>query len=379
VPVTLDGTGSPESCREEFTLDTTQVLDQYFQTLERRDRFSGVVLVTHGQTQLYAGAYGYASRSWRVRNTLDVRFDTASITKLFTSVATLQLIDRGALAFDTVVIDFLGLEGTAISRKVNVFHLLTHSSGIGDDCEEENGEVYEDLWKTRPNYSVTETADFLPQFVHRPPNFPPGQGCRYCNCSFVLLGLMIENATGMSYRDYVRQNVFARAGMAHSDFFRMDRVHENVAEGCDPIRDEAGSVVGWKKNVYSFPPIGSPDSGAHVTAGDLDRFLRALKAGDLLSPELAEAFLTPQVHYRDMDGWTKMYGYGLWFFVDQSGQVVCCQKEGINAGVSGMIRHFPDRDINVVILSNMESGAWEPVWNIHDMVVDGSLGQATIT
>jgi CubicO group peptidase (beta-lactamase class C family) len=159
-------------------MHATGELNQYFQELEVQDKFSGVVLITQGQLQLYAGAYGYASRAWKVKNTLDVRFDTASITKLFTAVATLQLIDWGLLAFDTGVIDFLALDDTLISRQVNVFHLLTHTSGIGDDCEEEDGESYEDLWKTRSNYAVTTTTDFLPQFIHKPPNFPPGQGCR---------------------------------------------------------------------------------------------------------------------------------------------------------------------------------------------------------
>lgn len=124
-----------------------------------------------------------------------------------------------------------------------VYHLLTHTSGIGDDAEEENGESYEDLWRTKPNYAVTTTADFLPQFIHKPPNFPPGQGCSYCNCSFVLLGLMIEKISGMNFRDYVRQNIFTRAGMPHSDFLRLDRVYENVAEGCDPLCDEKENVV----------------------------------------------------------------------------------------------------------------------------------------
>ncbi|MCP4540565.1 MAG: beta-lactamase family protein [Chloroflexi bacterium] len=348
-------------------------LNQYFQELEQQNKFSGVVLVTRGESQLYAGAYGYASRPWKIKNTLDMRFDTASITKLFTSVAVLQLIDQEAFAFDTGVIDFLGLEDTAISEDVNVFHLLTHSSGIGDDCEEEDGEEYEDLWKTKPNYSVTETADFLPQFIHKPANFPPGQGTRYCNCSWVLLGLMIEKVTGMAYRDYARENVLAKAGMTYSGFFRMDEAHENVAEGTDPICDGDDNVIGWKKNIYSFPPVGSPDAGAHVTVADLDRFLRAVKAGKLLSPELTEAFFTPQVQDREIDDWTRWYGYGVWFYVDKSGQVICCQKEGINAGVSGMIRHFPDRDINVVILSNMIGGAWGPVWKIHEMVVAGEF------
>jgi CubicO group peptidase (beta-lactamase class C family) len=348
-------------------------LDHYFQNLEKEELFSGVVLITHGNSAIYSGAYGFASRSWKIANTLDTRFDAASVTKLFTSVATLQLIDQGLFDIETSVIDFLKLKGTSISEEVNVYHLLTHTSGIGDDSEEEDGEVYEDLWKTKPNYLVTTTADFLPQFMHKPPNFPPGKNCRYCNCGYVLLGLMIEEASGMTYRDYVRQHVFTRAQMTASDFMRLDRVHENVAEGSDPLRSENGNFVGWKKNIYSFPPIGSPDSGAYVTARDLDAFLRSVKAGELLSSELTAAFFSPQVHYQEMDNWTKMYGYGLWFYVDKSDGIVCYQKEGINAGVSALIRHYPELDLNVVLLSNLEEGVWEPIWKIHDLLISGEV------
>jgi CubicO group peptidase (beta-lactamase class C family) len=286
-------------------------------------------------------------------------------------------VDQGRFALDTSAVEYLGLKGTTISPDATVYHLLTHSSGIGDDCEEEDGEVYEELWQTKANYSVTETADFLPQFAHKPANFAPGEGSRYCNCSFVLLGLMIEQATGMTYRDYVRQNVFARAGMADSDFYRMDRIAENgaenVAEGADPIRDESGAINGWKKNIYSYPPVGSPDSGAHVTAADLDRFLRALQARKLLSPQSTAAFLTPQVPYRDRAEWKRAFGYVLEFFIDAQGKVDFYQKDGVNAGVSGIIRHFPDRDVNVVLLSNLEDGVWEPVWEVHRQVESGAF------
>ena len=129
-------------------------LGRYLQQRADEDVFSGVVLITQGSSQLFAGGYGYASRSWKIPNSLDMRFDCASVTKLFTSVATLQLIEQGLLAFDTRVVDFLGLQGTAISDEVNVYHLLTHTSGIADDAEEESGEDYADVWKTRSNYSV---------------------------------------------------------------------------------------------------------------------------------------------------------------------------------------------------------------------------------
>lgn len=346
-------------------------LDAYFHELEQQDRFSGVVLITRGDQPIYTGAYGYASRAWRIPNTLDTRFNTASITKLFTAVATLQLIDQGLFTVDTGVIDFLNLRDTTIAKEVTVFHLLTHTSGIGDDSEEEDGEDYADLWKTKPNYSVTTTADFLPQFIHKPPNFPPGRGCRYCNCSFILLGLMIEQSTGLPYRDYVRQHIFAPAGMAHSDFFRLDRAYPNVAEGCDPLRDAQGAIVGWKKNIYAFPPIGTPDGGAYVTASDLVCFLRAVQKGKLLSATLTNDFLTPQMHYRAMNGWTKMFGYGLWFYVDTAGKVVSYAKEGSYDGASGMIRHFPDGDLSVALLSNMADGVWRPMRHINDLVLAG--------
>lgn len=351
-------------------MNTIDELTTYFQKLEAQDQFSGVALITQGDTQLFAGAYGYASRAWQVKNTLDIRFDTASITKLFTAVATLQLIDQGKLGFDTGVIDFLGLEGTAVARAVNVYHLLTHTSGIADDADEEAGESYEEVWKTRPNYSVIETSDFLPQFAYKPANFPPGQGCRYCNCGYVLLGLLIEKASGMSYRDYVQQRIFTPAGMNDSAFLRKDRVHEKVAEGCDPILNEAKEIVGWKKNIYAFPPIGSPDGGAFVTASDLDLFLRAVQRGQLLSPTLTTAFLTPQVYYRTGKQWLVHYGYGLVFYLDQAGQVVSYHKEGINPGVSAIIRHLPAQDINIVLLSTLSAGVWDPVGKIYELLTE---------
>ncbi|HEX6818393.1 MAG TPA: serine hydrolase domain-containing protein [Ktedonobacterales bacterium] len=349
-----------------------EALDRYLQQRATQDAFSGVGLITQGDAQIFAGAYGLASRAWRIPNTLDIRFDTASVTKLFTAVATLQLVENGSLSFDTHVARALDLTGTAIPQEVTVHHLLTHTSGIADDADEESGEEYADLWKTRSNYGVRETADFLPQFAYRPPNFAPGAGCRYCNCGYVLLGLLIERVTGQPYRDYVRQHIFARSGMLASDFFSMDIVHEQVAEGADPLRDAQGGIVGWQRNIYSYPPIGSPDGGAHVTAGDLDQFLRQLKAGALLSDEFVQQFFTPQVLHDEREAWRRMYGYGIEFAIDAADHVLFAEKEGINAGTSAVLRHYPDFDINVVLLSNMQLGVWEPRRFIHHMLVPES-------
>jgi len=350
--------------------ELTTTLEKYFSGLTTQEKFSGVVRVTRKQEEIFAAAYGYASRAWKVPNTLATRFDTASITKLFTAVVAMQQIDLGALTFETRVVDYLGLKDTAISPEVNLFHLLTHSSGIGDDADEENGEDYADLWVDKANYSVTEAEHFLPQFAYKPSNFPPGQGCRYCNCAYVLAGLMVEKATGTNYRDYVRQNVFAKAGMKDSDFFHMAEVHENVAEGTDPVTDAAGNVTGWKRNIYSYPPIGTPDGGAHVTAADLERFLNSVRHGELLSPELTRCFFTPQVFHSQRDGWKLMYGPGLWFRVNDDGNVLFYEKEGQNAGVSGLIRHYPEQDLSLVILTNMGEAAWDPARQVHEYLAE---------
>ena len=244
--------------------------------LEAADRFSGVMGVEQGDQKLFLEAFGCASRTWSIPTTVETRFDTASITKLFTAVATLQLVEDGAFALDSSVIGYLRLEESGISAAVTPYHLLTHTSGIADDADEEAGERYEDLFLERPNYSVTATEDYLPQFVGKPPNFAPGEGCRYCNVGYVLLGLMIERATGSTYREYVTEHVFARAGMNRSGFFRMDVVEPDVAEGVEAIEDKNGGVVAWRRNIYSYPPIGGPEGGAHVTVGDLLRFHRPL-------------------------------------------------------------------------------------------------------
>jgi CubicO group peptidase (beta-lactamase class C family) len=345
-------------------------VDQALRDLEARDAYSGVVLITRGGSQLHAGAYGFASRSWGIRNTLETRFDTASVTKLFTAVAILQLVDEGAFALDTKALEYLELTGTAIDPRVTVEHLLTHTSGIGDDCEEEDGELYEDLWQTRSNYTVLETGDFLPQFAHKPANFAPGEGVRYCNCSFILLGLMIERATGLPYRDYVERHVFARAGMPGTSFLRLDRVHENLAEGCDPLPDDASGAARWKRNIYAFPPVGSPDSGAHATARDLVRFHEAVRHEALLRPETTREFLRPRVLYRDRDPYRIHFGFVWAFYLDAAGDVAFYQKEGINAGVSAVLRHYPARDLTVVLLSNLMQGVWGPLDRVHAMLAE---------
>ena len=344
-----------------------EAIASVFRTHHEQRHFSGAGLVKRGGEVLFSGAYGYAHRGWRIPNTVSTRFDTASITKLFTAVAVLQLVERGLLSLHDRVLDILGLEGTSISSRVSVYHLLTHSSGIGDDADEEAGESYEEIWRDKPNYLVRETVDFLPQFVHKPANFEPGEGCRYNNCAFVLAGLVVEKLTGQKYREYVRENVFGRAGMSDTEFVAMDAVAENVAEGYAAVRDENGKATGRRKNIYSFPPIGSPDAGAYTTVGDLDVFMRALTGNNLLSKQFTEDMLTPKVMYRQTARATYMMGYAFEFALEPgSGRIMYMQKDGDNPGVDGVLRYYPDTGTVVAILANQDCNVWDMASDVHE-------------
>ena len=165
---------------------------------------------------------------------------------------------------------------------------------------------------------------------------------RYCNASYVLAGLALERVVEESYRSYVTREVFQRVGMTTAGFFDRRDAVPRVAEGWDLV-DGA-----WRSNIFSYPPIGSPDGGAHATAGDLFHFLDAVRAGRLLTPELTRAYLTPQVS-RDTQ---ISYGFGLEF------RRSTLYKEGSNAGVSALLTRYGDADVDAVVLSNTDGAAW---------------------
>jgi CubicO group peptidase (beta-lactamase class C family) len=322
--------------------------------------FSGAIHIRQRGQVLLDEAYGVATRRWNVPVTTKTRFDVASVTKLFTAVAVLQQVDAGTLALDGLIHDYVDLAGTQIPAEVTLKQLLSHTSGIADDADEEAGESYEALWVERPNYSVTETVDFLPQFVHKAPNFPPGQGCRYCNVGYILAGLALENATGGSYRDHVVEHVFTPAGM-RAGFFDMRQAVPDVAEGWEQ------DGTGWRSNIYSYPPIGSPDGGAYATARDLVVFLEAVRFGSLLSPESTEAFLTPQVKHHEYGGQVLEYGFGL-EFRSAAGRLRSLSKDGINTGASAIVEYFPDHDLTLSMVSNTEDGVWGPLRRINALI-----------
>jgi hypothetical protein len=158
--------------------------------------------------------------------------------------------------------------------------------------------------------------------------------------------------------------------MNRSGFFRMDVVEPDVAEGVEAIADEDGGIVGWRRNIYSYPPIGGPDSGAYVTVGDLLRFHRAVTDGRLLGPALTAELLSPKVMHKTRGAVNHMMGFGFGFETDADQVVRRYWKEGVNVGVSGILCHYPAQDITLAVLAVGEDAAWAPVKAIDEAVND---------
>ena len=119
-------------------------LNQLIKNSSRDEEFSGVVLLQRNNDILFNAVHGFANRNWKVNNRLDTRFRIASISKIFTAVAVLQLIDEGKISLDTSVIEYLELGSTKIPKEANVYHMLTMTSGIADWFDESGN--WEEDW-----------------------------------------------------------------------------------------------------------------------------------------------------------------------------------------------------------------------------------------
>lgn len=335
-------------------------IEQILQQMSDAGEFSGVVSISQGDTEVVARAFGWANRAFRVPNTMDTLFAHASVTKMFTSVAVLQLIEQGRLGLDTCVVQAIGLENRAISPEVTVRHLLTHTSGIADYFEGDDDALLEQLLASLPREGLSQVSSFVPLFADKPGRFAPGTQFEYCSAGYILLGLLIERASGLSYFDYVRQNIFARAGMTYADFIAFDVVRERVAEAYIPVTGSDGTVAGWRRNIYSVPPYGSPDGGAFASARDMTRFMRALRAGRLIGPDLVASMRTPQALVAP----NFAYGYGLWILSD-GGQIVRYGHTGEDPGISARVMYYPMHDLDVVILCNQQGPAGKVLADVH--------------
>jgi CubicO group peptidase (beta-lactamase class C family) len=305
------------------------------------DRFSGAALVAKNGEVRFADAYGNADRERGIPNTLETRFRIGSMNKMFTAIATLQLVEQRKLALDDPVGKHLrDYPNRDVATKVTVRHLLTHTGGTGDIF----GPEYD-----QNRLQLREHADYVKLYGSRAPEFEPGAQFRYSNYGFVLLGAIIEAMSGESYYDYVREHVFGPAGMTSTDSLPESEAVPNRSIGYM----RPSGVGSWQPSTDWLPWRGTAAGGGYSTVGDLARFADALTNHKLLSPASTDLLITGKVTGL---GPGMKYAFGFADARDKNGSGWVGHGGGA-PGMNGDLRIYPKSGYVVAVLANFDPPA----------------------
>ena len=234
------------------------------------NEFSGVALLTRGNTTLLADAWGLADRTKRTPMTTDTRLNLGSIGKLFTRTALAQLAQDGKLSLDDKLSKYLPDFPHADSITIDM--LARHRSGVGD--------IFNDAYQVMDHSQLRHNHDYLSLIRDQPLWFAPGTGERYSNGGYVLLGEVIAKASGEDYYDYLAKHVFGPAGMKATGYPIEGDGTPKVARGYTR-RDAAD---GERDNQATRPARGSAAGGGYSTAADILKFDRSLLGAKLCGP-----------------------------------------------------------------------------------------------
>jgi CubicO group peptidase (beta-lactamase class C family) len=199
----LVGTARPQA--------TAGRIDAIVQRYSREGLFQGSVLVADHGKVIYRKAVGLANAEWNVPNTVDTKFRIGSITKQFTAMLILQLLDEGKLRLDGTLGDYLPEYPEGPGRAVTIHQLLTHSSGIPS-------------YTSNPKFFPEESrnpatpTEFIKRFWSLPLDFEPGTRFQYNNSGYFLLGVIIERLTGLSYPDALQQRILTPLGLRNTGY-----------------------------------------------------------------------------------------------------------------------------------------------------------------
>jgi D-alanyl-D-alanine carboxypeptidase len=302
------------------------------------DRFSGAVLVEKDGKPLLSEAYGLADRERKTPNTLKTRFRIGSMNKMFTAVATLQLVEAGKLGLDDPMGKYLtDYPNKDVASKVQIHHLLTHTGGTGD--------IFGPEFESH-RLELRTLPDYVKLYGKRDLKFEPGSKWEYSNYGFILLGVIIERASGQSYYDYVREHIYIPAGMASTASDPEDQVVPDRSVGYTKM-DNGGQ---WRPNTDTLPYRGTSAGGGYSTVEDLARFAAALQENRLLDAHHRQLLTTGQAGTPDNG-----YAFG---FVDHKVNGTRCFGHGGGApGMNGALEICLEHGYVVAVLANMDPPA----------------------
>jgi CubicO group peptidase (beta-lactamase class C family) len=302
-------------------------LEDYVESVAEKDGFSGSVAVSDGGKPLLRIGYGLANVEHDVANTPQTKFRIGSITKAFTAITTLILVEQGKLELDDPVSKHYPEAPDAWS-KVTIRNLLNHTSGIPS---------FTSLASYQPGMTKPLShTEMISQFRDLPLEFEPGSKFNYSNSGYYVLGYVLELVSGKSYEDLLQELICKPLEMANTGYDLALPILPHRAAGYD--RD--GNQI---KNAAYLDMSQPFAAGAlYSTVDDLAKFAQGLTAGKLLSNESFETLYRPVLND---------YACG-WVIQERDGHKLIWHNGGIN-GFQSMLLRFPDDDLCVVVLANV--------------------------
>jgi CubicO group peptidase (beta-lactamase class C family) len=316
-----------------FAQNKAKQIDDLMRRYVDNGKFNGTVLVAENGKVIFKKGYGLANMEWNTPNEPDTKFRLGSLTKQFTSMLIMQLVEQGKLRLEGKITDYLTDYPKAAGDKITIHHLLTHTAGIPN---------YSDL----PDYKTYERnrfkpADLIKKFSELPLTFEPGAAFAYSNSGYVVLGAIIEKVTGKPYEKVLQENIFTPLQMFNTGYDMSYKILPNRASG-----HQRWNLV-YENAPYIDMSIPYAAGALYSTVEDLALWDQALYTDKLLSASSKAILFTP---------YKNGYAYGWGVGKRQVGQLkdsieVMNHQGAVNGFSTSLIRIPKNRQL-VVLLDN---------------------------
>ena len=325
------------SCTAVFA----QNLDKQYDALLQENYNTGnpgvAALVYKDGEVLYRKAFGMANLELGIPMTPDNVFEIGSITKQFTAVSILLLMEKGKLGLEDEITKYLP-EYPTHGKTITVHHLLNHTSGIKSYT---NMKSFMAL--ARQDMSPTEIID---HFKNEPMEFDPGEKWNYNNSGYIILGHIIEKISGKPYAEFITENIFQPLKMENSYYGSQSKLIKNRASGYSPTED------GFKNADYLSLTLPYAAGSLMSTVDDMVKWHEAIHDNTLITAESkALAFTNTALN----NGEPTNYGYG-WQVNAIHGTPSIEHGGGIFGYVTQGV-YVPSENTYVIVLTNRDGAS----------------------
>lgn len=330
-----------------FAQSKAEQIDKLMSLYSEYDQFTGSLLVAQNGKIIYKKGFGMANKEWDIPNQPNTKHRLGSITKQFTALLILQLVEEGKLKLNIPITSYLPDYPKENGDKITIHHLLTHSSGIPNYTD---SPIFMKE-KSRDHY---EPEAFIKTFSNLPLEFNPGQKFDYSNSGYFVLGYIIEKVTGKTYEQCIDERIFKPLNMINSGFDHSETILKNRATGYE----KNGSIYVNS----SFIDMSLPYSAGSLysTVEDLYLWDQALYTDQLLSSKSRELLFFPHISTG-----ASYYGYGWGVFempIENATEKLKIVEHtgGINGFRTIISRSLNDKNF-IVLLSNAGTSELNPI------------------